>query len=196
MRIDNEYFFIDLGDFSRSDEFSKILQELRSAIQTVTWHSKDRFIINPTKRGNGVFPIKLNFIKKLESYGWESERRMSFARGMRPGPVDIVKETKYGIFAVEWETGNISSSHRALNKIAVGIIQDFIIGGIVILPIRNLARYLTDRIGNYEELSPYFPLYENISIEYGVIGVISLDYDGTSNDAPLIQKGKDGNAPK
>ncbi|NLS89760.1 hypothetical protein EYI23_17625 [Bacillus subtilis] len=27
------------------------------------------------------------------------------------------------IFAVEWETGNIASSHRALNKIATGILN-------------------------------------------------------------------------
>jgi len=196
MKIDNENIFIEAGDFSQSEEYKQILIELRIAILSVSWPNETGFIINPTKKGNGVVPIKSNFIKTLVSFGWYPERTMNFATGMHPGPVDIIKETTFGVFAVEWETGNISSSHRALNKIAVGIIQESIIGGILILPIRNLAKYLTDRIGNYEELSPYFPMYENLIVKSGVIGVISIDYDDTSTDSPLIPKGKDGNANK
>jgi len=196
MKINNENLFISNGEFSQSDEFNQILEELRIAIASVTWGSEESFIVNPTKKGNGVVPIKSNFIETLESFGWVAEKRMSFADGMNPGPVDVIKETSFGDFAVEWETGNISSSHRALNKIAVGIIQNAIIGGILILPIKKLAQYLTDRIGNYEELAPYFPLYENVSVDSGIIGVISVDYDDVSKDSSLIPKGKDGYAKK
>jgi len=196
MKITNENLFISNGEFANSQEFKTILEELRSAIASVTWNDKQKFIINPTRKGNGVVPIKDNFIKSLVANGWNAEKRMSFAEGMNPGPVDVVKETSFGDFAVEWETGNISSSHRALNKIAVGMIQKAIIGGILILPIKNLAQYLTDRIGNYEEIQPYFPLYQNIQVESGIIGVISIDYDEISQQSPLIPKGKDGNAEK
>ena len=196
MKINNENIFISNGEFANSDEFKTILIELRNAIASVSWHEDDKFIINPQKKGNGVVPIKNNFITSLESCGWVAEKRMSFAKGMNPGPVDVVKETTFGDFAVEWETGNISSSHRALNKIAVGIIQKAVVGGLLILPIKNLAQYLTDRIGNYEEIQPYFPLYQNIQIDSGIFGVISVDYDGISEEAPLIPKGKDGNAEK
>ncbi len=196
MKLNKENFFINQGEFSKSPEFKQILKELRNAIISVSWYDNSKFIVNPTRKGNGVVPIKSNFVNSLVSNGWVAEKRMSFADGMSPGPVDVVKETKFGDFAVEWETGNISSSHRALNKIAVGILQDAIIGGILILPIKNLAQYLTDRIGNYEEIEPYFPLYENIQVQSGIIGVISIDYDGISEKSPLIPKGKDGNAAK
>jgi len=196
MKINNENYFINQGEFSDSPEYKQIISELRDAVISVCWHDKSKFIINPTRKGNGVVPIKLNFVKSLVSMGWIAEMRMSFAEGMNPGPVDVMKETKFGYFAVEWETGNISSSHRALNKIAVGILQKAIVGGILILPEKKLAQYHTDRIGNYEELEPYFPLYKSLNIESGLIGVISITYDEISKDSPLIPKGKDGNAKK
>jgi len=192
MKIVTEEFFIHKGEFSQSKELNQILIEIRTAIKSVSWHVEDSFIINPIRKGNGVVPIKLNFIKTLVSFGWKAEKRMRLAEGMNPGPIDIVKATSYGDFAVEWETGNISSSHRALNKMAVGIIQDLIIGGILILPSRNLARYLTDRIGNFEEIKPYFSLYRNVIVDSGVLGAIAIDYDDFSDKSPLIPKGYDG----
>lgn len=196
MKIDSEIILLDKGDFSKSEPFHTIIAELRLAIKSVTWGDKDKFIINPMKKANGVVPIKKNFITYLQSKGWLAEQYMSIVKGVNPGPIDVVKNTLLGSFAVEWETGNISSSHRALNKIAVGIIQKRLIGGILILPKRNLAQYLTDRIGNYEELSPYFSLYQNININNGVMAVIAIDYDEISELAEIIPKGKDGNAIK
>ncbi len=196
MKIIKEHFFVEKGIFYESSEFKVILQEIRAAVESVTWFNEDKFIIYPEKKANGVLPIRLKFVQSLVLNGWIPEKRMSFAKGMKPGPVDVVKNTEYGDFAVEWETGNISSSHRALNKIAVGIIQNAIIGGILIIPIRNLAKYLTDRIGNYEEIEPYFPMYQNLKHLDGFMGIISVDYDDVSYDAPKIPKGKDGNAIK
>jgi len=34
------------------------------------------------------------------------------------------------------------------------------------------------------------------ALESGVIGVIAIEHDSTSIDAPFIKKGKDGNAEK
>ncbi len=196
MKIVEELFLIHAGEFSQSEEFMEILSELRLGILCVTSSGSDKFIINPTRRGNGVVPIKENCIKRLEGFGWIGEVRMSLAKGMNPGPIDAVKTTSFRNFALEWETGNISSSHRALNKIAVGILQKKIIGGVLVLPVRNLAQFLTDRIGNFEEFAPYFTLYQNLQIEEGIIGIIGIEHDGVSPEVPLIPKGKDGNAKK
>ncbi|UAY55694.1 PDDEXK family nuclease [Arachidicoccus terrestris] len=183
------------GDFASSPEFLDIQKELTDAIEEVTWGNEKEFWIKPEYKGNGVKPIRHLFIDKLTPKGWQKEIRMSFANGMNPGPIDAIRNTKFGVFAVEWETGNISSSHRALNKIAVGIIQKQIVGGFLILPVREMSRYLTDRIGNYEEIEPYFPMYENLKLE-GTLGVISVSFDSLNNDSPLIPKGIDGNATK
>ncbi|WP_404289207.1 PDDEXK family nuclease [Bacillus amyloliquefaciens] len=43
----------------------------------------------------------------------------------RSGLIDAVKISNNDIFAVEWETGNIASSHRTLNKITTGILTTF-----------------------------------------------------------------------
>jgi hypothetical protein len=53
-----------------------------------------------------------------------------------------------------------------------------------------------DRIGNYEEFEPYFPLYRSLNIKEGVICVIAVTYDDVNINADLIPKGKDGNANK
>jgi hypothetical protein len=196
MKILFENYLIRAGKFGHSTEFNTIMKELHAGIQCVSWHDPEKFIVNPIRMGNGVVPIKNNFIKYLKEMGWLPENKMSLALGMNPGPIDAVKLTGGEPFAVEWETGNISSSHRALNKIALGIIQKQIIGGVLILPTRNFSQFLTDRIGNYQEIAPYFPMYNHLQIEEGVICVIGIEQDGIDLAAPAIPKGKDGNAKK
>lgn len=195
MKADKKEFFASNTKLIQSEEFQEILKDIDEAIAAVVWGSKDKFIINPTRRGNGVVPIKANFIKHLVKKGWIPEHRMAFSSGMNPGPVDVMKKTSMGVFVVEWETGNISSSHRALNKIAIGILQGKIVGGILILPNRSFANYLTDRVGNFEEIEPYFMMYAKI-IESGIMGVYSVQHDATSKRVKIIPKGKDGNAKK
>ncbi len=46
--------------------------------------------------------------------GWPSIH-LDLASLKRPGELDAVYETKFGpVEVLEWETGNIASSHRAL----------------------------------------------------------------------------------
>jgi hypothetical protein len=97
-------------------------------------------------------------------------------------------------FAVEWETGNISSSHRALNKMAVGLIEKVIEGGILILPSRDMYYFLTDRVGNFSELEPYFPVWKNLNISEGVLAIIEIEHDAISMEVSPIKKGTDGRA--
>ncbi len=172
--------------------------QVENAIQQVDWPvGTGTFSIHPQSgkkrgEGNGVTPIKDNFIKDLEEQGWLSE--LPIISGL--GKSDAVLTTQGKIVAVaEWETGNVSSSHRALNKMAFAIQQQLIIAGFLIVPCRNLAQYLTDRIGNYEELEPYFNFWLNSIASYpGVIVILGFEHDEISVDVPRIPKGTDGRA--
>ncbi|HEX7117659.1 MAG TPA: hypothetical protein VF212_02670, partial [Longimicrobiales bacterium] len=156
------------GAFAKSPEWVQIQDELRAAVRRVTWPpGNNRFTIHPQSgrkrgEGNGVKPIKEAFVEALEDFGWEPEQRLRIGTVRSAGKIDVIKRTPYGIFAVEWETGNISSSHRSMNKLALGIIQNAIVGGCIVLPTREMYRYLTDRVGNFRELEPYFPLWQSV----------------------------------
>lgn len=114
----------------------------------------------------------------------------------KPGALDACKVDEGKLFAAEWETGNISSSHRALNKMAVLLLDGRIRAGVLIVPTRKMYPYLTDRIGNYEELIPYFNLWKNVNVEKGYLEIIPIEHDGLSTSAPIIPKGTDGRAKK
>lgn len=196
MKILRTKSVIDRGSFSQSPEYQDILEDVKSAILSVGWpDGSDLFTIRPVKHGNGVVPIKKRCMAYLKSKGWSLEKRMELGMREKPGPVDATKELKDGLkFAFEWETGNISSSHRAMNKLTIGILNKVLAGGILVLPSRILYPYLTDRIGNFDEIAPYFPVYSNVNVKHGVLTVIEIEHDATSNKVPKIPKGTDGRA--
>lgn len=196
MKIIKVEFLIKKGSFSTSPEFEKILKEITEAVSSVTHpEGQNQFILNPTKQASGVVPIKKTFMQSLVGNGWLLEHRMSIASRVKPGPIDAVKKTSDGrYFSVEWETGNISSSHRALNKMAVGLLDGILSGGILVLPSRDMYRYLTDRIGNFAEIEPYFSVWKNLQIREGILAVIEIEHDALSTDVPTIRKGTDGRA--
>ncbi|MEK6189967.1 MAG: hypothetical protein N2A99_03135 [Carnobacterium alterfunditum] len=113
-----------------------------------------------------------------------------------PGALDLCKQNDSETFIIEWETGNVSSSHRALNKMALLLLNGNITAGFLIVPTRKMYPYLTDRIGNYEELAPYFKLWRNVNIKRGYLEIIAIEHDGLDKLAPFFPKGKDGNAIK
>jgi Restriction endonuclease BamHI len=59
-----------------------------------------------------------------------------------------------------------------------------------------MYQWLTDRVGNYREIEPYFPVWQNLQVDEGVLMVIEVEHDGTSNQVPFIPKGTDGRALK
>ncbi|WP_205622123.1 PDDEXK family nuclease [Paenibacillus massiliensis] len=188
---------IDKGDFSQSDDFKIIMQHIEQATYSIqNPPGSGKFYLHAKEKGNGVVPIKDSFIATLNSFGWEDERIVTDP---------VIKKRKFDTsfrlsngkyFGVEWETGNISSSHRALNRIVLGILDGVIDGGILVLPSRAMYRYLTDRIGNFQELEPYFRVWEALesSINNGLIRVIEIEHDGVSLEIPPIRKGTDGRA--
>lgn len=130
----------------------------------------------------------------LKSYGWVLGPRIDVATAKQPGPVDAAKKILGKYFCVEWETGNISSSHRAINKMALGILQGIFLGGLLIIPTAKMAYYLTDRVGNFEELQPYFPFWNSLPVAEGLLGVIVIEHDAISKTVPKIPKGTSGRA--
>lgn len=194
MKIVKTEVLINQGTYFDSQEFRAVLSEVEIAISKVVWPlGSQGFSINPKKKGNGVKPIKNGCMDHLRASGWTLEKRLEITSDMRPGPLDAVRDLSDGSsFALEWETGNISSSHRALNKMALGIIKGALSGGILILPSRKMYNFLTDRIGNYQEISPYFYVWKSLNIDSGYLAVIEIEHDSEDVDAPLISKGTDG----
>lgn len=190
MKITRHEVLINSGTIPQMDI---ILKEVESAIKTVVWPlNSNQFTINPTPKGNGVRPIKNDCMTHLKSKGWSLEKRLAIKADMRPGPLDAVKMVGNQAFALEWETGNISSSHRAVNKMVLGLLERALIGGILILPSRNMYKFLTDRVGNFQELSPYFTAWKNFNIKDGYLAVIEIEHEATDVNSPLIPKGTDG----
>lgn len=178
-------------------QIDPIIQNLKNGISTTGWPiGSSTFKLNPTKKGNGVKPIKNNCITHLESLGWKAESKVP---GSNLGPLDAVftnsvKEN----FALEWETGNISSSHRAVNKLAKEMLDGRLQGGFLVLPSKDFYKYLTDRVGNFPELEPYFSVWSahKSVLQNHYLAIIEIEHDELDEESPLIAKGTDGRALK
>jgi hypothetical protein len=200
MKIVHIETLISRGPLSESPEWKEIRQTLLTLITEVDWlPGSGKFLIYPESgkksgQGNGVRLIKDSLMKKLVDLSWLLECPVDIATMRTPGAIDAVLKTELGIIAVEWETGNISSSHRSLNKLSLGLLKGKLAAGILIVPSRKLYQYLTDRIGNYEELVPYLDLWKSINCASGILEIIVIEQDGTSMDVPRIPKGTDGRA--
>lgn len=180
----------------------RLFDNIRLAIEAVVWPpGASTFTIHAQSgkkrgEGNGVKPIKDAFVALLEGRGWIPERNFPIVDpSLRPpGPFDVFFATPSILpFVAEWETGNVSSSHRALNKIVMGMQDECITGGILVLPTRKMAKYLTDRVGNFEEIEPYFRFWKR-AVNTGYLAVIAAEHDAESSVVPRIMKGTDGRA--
>jgi hypothetical protein len=199
------------ADYTDTAAYGKVEAEIRRAVAATVWPVGAReFTIFPQSgkksgEGNGVKPIKRGFVETLAGLGWELEKRPppvagrdEGGKGSQVGAFDCLREFADGApgpFVVEWETGNISSSHRAINRIALGILRGHISGGVLVVPSRDFARYLTDRVGNAPELYPYFDLWREWTLaDAAYLGVVTVEYDATSLDVARIPKGTNGRA--
>ena len=115
------------------------------------------------------------------------------------GGFDFFTTTPIGLrVALEWETGNVSSSHRSMNKMAIALNTGAIEVGVLIVPSRALYANLTDRIGNFEELRGYLRFWQGIGIgvDRGLLAITVVEHDVVSSDPsiPMFVMGDDGNA--
>jgi hypothetical protein len=176
--------------YSSSSDFSEVRAQVEGAIASVVWPpGATEFRLHPEKKGNGVKPIKEAFTTALQDEGWLLEHDTFDA--YRPAD-----STGRQAFVVEWETGNISSSHRAINRMALGMLEQRILGGLLVVPTGDMYPYLTDRVGNLKELVRYFPLWAqwNASPDFGYLAVVAIEHDVLDKSVPRILKGTDGRA--
>lgn len=200
MKILKIHTLLSVGNFEQTKTYQQIESEIINSIMCITNPpTADGFYLYEEKKRNGVVPIKKAFIQQLDNYGWRNEHICSSI--VKPRKIDSTKQLQSGkFFGVEWETGNISSSHRALNRIALGIRDGLLEGGALVLPSRDMYEYLTDRVGNFQEIENYFPIWEDLSYAFSarkqsaVIKVFEIEHDGLSDKVPPIPKGTDGRA--
>lgn len=167
---------------------------------------------------NGVGFLRNRFLKHIvEKEGWQPEGEVDLQNlqekpelmlypSLEPysepitssfGDFDFVTTTAGGLrVAIEWETGNISSSHRSLNKLSIVLAAKKIQVGVLILPSRSLYEHLTDRIGNIGELSPYLGMWKSMgeAVERGLLAIVVVEQDELTDDPqiPYLKAGKDG----
>ncbi|MFB2835225.1 restriction endonuclease [Floridanema evergladense] len=195
MKIVQEISLISIGNFAESSDWSIIRDEIREAISLIVHPpGTSNFTINPTRHGNGVKLIKKACMIALhDRFGWSLETSINYAT-RSPGKVDATKTLDNHLFALEWETGNISSSHRSINKMVLGLLRGVFLGAALVLPSRKIYPYLTDRIGNYEELEPYFDVWRAVRLEEGFLAIFVIEHDLVDSHVPTIPKGTDGRA--
>ncbi|MFZ1154738.1 MAG: hypothetical protein WAN93_07535, partial [Solirubrobacteraceae bacterium] len=147
MQIIERYDVFARGAVSTSATWAGAVSQVEAAIATVDWpHGSRSFSLNPTpilnKKGkltthaNGVVPIKEPMLRHLKKCGWVAESLPP----AHPGEVLTKRDLDALLFAdelymgFEWETGNISSSHRAMNKLTLALDRERIAGGFLVLP--------------------------------------------------------------
>ncbi len=201
MKLDKVVELISKGPLVDGGEIIYIRREIEEAIGQVVWPAgASEFTIHAQSgkrrgEGNGVKPIKDACMTWLhQHFSWRLETRPQIGENLGAGPIDAVRDTAQGLFALEWETGNISSSHRSLNKLALGLLQRRLAGGALIVPTRKMYQFLTDRVGNERELAPYYALWRNVGVQAGWLGIFVVEHDRESKDVPRIGKGTDGRA--
>ena len=217
MKIVRVETLISRGAFANSPEWAALRAEVHTAVRAADWPpGSGSFTIRPESgkkrgEGNGVKPIKNETIRRLVRSGlnhkartaagqpvlhneWVAEAPWPVGERIRPGNMDAAYYCDEGIVCLEWETGNISSSHRSLNKMCLGLLHGAIKAGILVVPSRALYPYLTDRIGNIAELEPYFPVWSATPCEEGILEIVVIEHDATSDTVPRIPKGTDGRA--
>ena len=200
MKISQEANLISAGVFSQSDEWAQIRESIHAATRRVEHpRGSGTFTIYPESgkkrgEGNGVRPIKVGMMLDLQRLGWTIEGPAKNALGHRLGSYDAALQGSVLPVVVEWETGNISSSHRSVNKMTMLLAQGIISAGILIVPTKRLARFLTDRIGNFEELAGFWDFWKGYPVESGVLEVIGIEQDAESTSVPRIPKATDGRA--
>ena len=199
MKIVEVKTLVAVGGYAVSSEWEAVSKTIYKSVRACEWPpGAGNFTIYPESgkrrgQGNGVVPIKKAAMQNLVSEPvlgrrWELELLWPDETRARPGKMDAGIRGPSGVVCFEWETGNIASSHRSLNKIALGLMRGSIIAGVIVVPSRNLYKYLTDRIGNFPELEPYFDLWSSIQCAEGILQIIVIEQDAVSREVPRIPK--------
>lgn len=214
----------DQGDVISSETWKRAHESYVRAIQAID-HPRGsgtlglRRISKDKKSRNGVSYLKNRFVEHMGEQEWLTEARVKLKSGhdnpmlrtypdmkehvepvtARFGGFDFMSVTPDGVrVAIEWETGNISSSHRSLNKLSLALSNGDIQVGVLVVPSRDMYFHMTDRVGNIGELSPYLAFWERTKhmVTSGLLAVTVVEHDHLSDDEelPYLSVGRDGRA--
>ena len=187
MHIEECYITRKAQDLIDNDPFACLaFREITNAINSMV-----AVINNSEKNCNGVVPLKEPCYRMLEEeYGWYREKPLDIL-SEKGGPIDVYKSFAdrnvcFNV-GIEFETGNISSAHRSMNKLSLGVHNNELHLAVLMMPMHRLSYYLTDRVSNYEELRPYFSLVSDVPFI-----MIGFDVEDYSSNVPCLAKGRDG----
>lgn len=216
----------DKGEVIQDPDWKDFHESYRSAIENMVHPvGSDKMIVrkrvkNGTTgkyRRNGVQFLKKTFFKLIREEGWVAESQVGVERVSLEAKLKTYPDCKpyieeissqFGGFdffthsddrkvAIEWETGNISSSHRSLNKLCIALNAGTIDIGVLIVPSRALYTHLTDRIGNIGELSPYLSMWNewgDYVVHEGLLAITVVEHDELTEEesVPFFNTGTDG----
>ena len=197
-----------IGSIDHPDTPGKLTLRVKERQQNGQWARK------------GVNYLRSKFLKHMVgTEGWHPERSVELARDRIQQPLRLYPSLEpynepitsdFGGFdfmttapngtkvAIEWETGNISSSHRSMNKLAIALGSGVVQVGVLIVPSRQLYDHLTDRIGNIGELSGYLSMWEGLKSEVtsGLLAITVVEHDELTDDSQFayLTTGNDGRA--
>lgn len=218
----------DTGNLVQSSDWKHVHESYVRSILSVehpsdsgalTLRRKARLKSNQWQR-NGVGHLRSSFLRHMQgSEGWRPEVGIDLGRNRGQPPVRLYPglemhvepiTSDFGGFdfvttapggtkvAIEWETGNISSSHRSMNKLAIALGNGILHIGVLIVPSRLLYEHLTDRIGNIGELSGYLAMWEGLksTVDRGLLAITVVEHDALSDDPelPYLKSSSDGRA--
>jgi hypothetical protein len=215
----------DQGQVMRSDDWKSVHESYVRAITRIdhpqgagTLKLRRKVKENAQWKRNGVNYLRSRFLGHMvDEEGWKSEGGVDLARDRRQPAIKLYPSLEsyrepitsdFGGFdfmttaaagthiAIEWETGNISSSHRSMNKLAIALANDVVQVGVLIVPSRSLYEHLTDRIGNIGELSGYLSMWESmkVGVKRGLLAITVVEHDELTDDVgfPYLSVGSDG----
>lgn len=228
MRVLRTLVLFDQGNITTTSDWQNLHLSYSTSIASIdfplgsgalTLRRKVRLPNGQTQR-NGVGYLRSRFLSHMvQTQGWRNEGIVNLARDRDQSPIrlypsgeeyrepitsdfggfDFVTTAQNGTrIAIEWETGNISSSHRSMNKLAIALAHGLIEVGVLIVPSRNLYEHMTDRIGNIGELSGYLSMWEGLktTVTRGVLAITVVEHDQLTDDVnfPFLPTGNDGRA--
>ena len=219
---------IDRGDIVSSTDWKNIHESYVRSIESIDFPegSKKLTLRKKVKKSknqwdrNGVVYLRKRFIENMVNIEkWQPEIGFDLGKNQTPpnlslypslkshqevitsefGGFDLLMKAKNGTHvAIEWETGNISSSHRSMNKLAIALSSGKVQAGILIVPSRELYEHLTDRVGNIGELSGYLSMWKSMEgkVEKGLLAITIVEHDELTEkkDFPYLPRGNDGRA--
>lgn len=208
MQYKSHVTLYDRNFYAKRAEVQKLIGDVFTALHKMTNHidenGEEIYTLKASvNNDNGVKPLTNQFRRNMEELGWDSEKSFWSKSVDGPGPVDFAMQLSDGTwFCVEWETGNKSSTNRAVEKLQLGMTDNIISGGILVVAEEEFQKHCTSGIGSFELCKHYIRKWRRHQDGdfFAIIGFTYdelIDFNHPEYDTfEFIPKGKDGHASR